>query len=290
MMMSKEFVNLDERNHCVTLGSNLDVVLQRNWFLAKALRINTIEERYFSLVDYPEIKPNNYKQYVYRNKKYLVKCGQTNPALYKVRGVDLPDDTKFRNPKAYAADTREFEELLIKNCKNQEPAIHDIRFKFDTDLYDILKTLGYSVNSNNHSIVLTSDVFTKFNPLLDIKLILYHKTAQMNIACTNSPILYNKDSLLSLSYNLGRYIEGLKRELGVDFLIQDITSWVAVMYHLNKDGSLEVQDRYFHYQLRDIGNALIRVYTKDLNGKRILRIEEEKSPQKTIPELIEEID
>ena len=226
---------------------------------------------------------------MHRNKEYLIKCGQTNPGLYKVNGVDLPDDGKFCNPKAYAADTREFEELLIKNCNSQEPAIHDIRFKLDTDLYDVCKKKGYSVNSHNGSIVISSDIFTKFNPLLVIKLILYPNSAQMNIACTNSPILYNKESIQTLVFNLGRYIEGLKRELGVDFLIQDISSWIAVMYHLNKDGSLEVQDRKFHYQLRNINDALIRVYTKDLNGRRILRIEEEKSPQKTIPELLAEM-
>ena len=94
-IMSKELINVDERNHCVTLSRNLTDVIKRNWFLAKALRINTIEERYFSLVDFAEIIPNNYKQYVYRNKEYLEKCGNTKPALYKVKGVDLPDDVKF---------------------------------------------------------------------------------------------------------------------------------------------------------------------------------------------------
>lgn len=286
--MSKEFVNLDERNHCVTLGCNLDDVIQRNWFLAKAIRINTIEERYFSLVDFPEIKPNNFKQYINRNKEFLIRCGKTRPALYKVRGVDLPEDSRFCNPKPNVV-TREFEELLIKNCLNQEPAIHDIRFKFDTDMFDAAKKKGYSVNPQNGSIVISSDDFTRFNPLLTIRLILYPHSAQLNIACTNSPIIYNKESIQTLVFNLGRYIEGLKRDLGIDFLIQDISSWVAVMYHLNKDGSLEVQDRKFHYQWRDIDNLLLRVYTKDLNGRRILRIEEEKSPQKTIPELIGEL-
>jgi len=69
-----------------------------------------------------------------------------------------------------------------------------------------------------------------------------------------------------------------------------ITEWIVTHYHFNKDGSVEINGVSVHYSFADIQTGLIRLYSKQMpDGKKILRLEQVKSPNKPLHELMLQI-
>jgi len=88
-----------------------------------------------------------------------------------------------------------------------------------------------------------------------------------------------------LIFNLGRYIELLRSFVNDLFVIQPISKWITTAYHLNRDGSFELQDSNFHYYFEDVSNMLTRIYSKQLGGKIKGRVERTLTVNKSLGEL-----
>jgi len=94
------------------------------------------------------------------------------------------------------------------------------------------------------------------------------------VGCSTKPIIYNRSSIQDLVFNLGRYIELLRSFVDDLFAIRPVSRWITTAYHLNKDGSFELQDSNFHYYFEDVSNLLTRIYSKHLDGKIKVRVEQ----------------
>ena len=181
-------------------------------------------------------------------------------------------------------DTSQLEKILL-NCKNQPPCIHDLRFKIESNLHEKLLQKGLTTNKHNNSILITNEFIPSPDSTLNIKLIVYPKHVQLIVGCSTKPIIYNHSSIQNLVFNLGRYMELLRSFVNDLFVIRPVSRWITTAYHLNKDGSFELQDSNFHYYFEDVSNLLTRIYSKHLDGKIKVRVEQTLTVNKPLEEL-----
>ena len=252
-------------------------------FYDRAESICKIEQRLFCCEDFT-LSKSNFRQKILELKPYIEKVVDGRPSFYKIKGVNIPGDLHSITLKPTGVDTSQLEKILL-NCKNSPPCIHDIRFKIESNLHEKLLQKGLTPNKHNNCILITNDLIPSPDPTLNIELIVYPKHIQLIIGCSTKPIIYNHSSMQDLIFNLGRYIEHLRSFVNDLFVIQPISKWITTAYHLNRDGSFELQDSNFHYYFEDVSNMLTRIYSKQLDGKIKCRVERTLTVNKPLGEL-----
>ena len=276
-----------QTNAKLTLDTNANhnhLTKSQKHFYDRAESICKIEQRLFCLEDFT-LSKSNFRQKILKLKPYIEKVVSGRPSFYKIKGVDIPGDLNSITLKPTGVDTSQLEKILL-NCKNQPPCIHDLRFKIESDLHSKLLQKGITPNKHNNSILITNDLIPSPDPTLNIKLIVYPKHAQLIIGCSTKPIIINFSSMQELVFNLGRYIELLRIFVDDLFVIQPVSKWITTAFHLNKDGSFELQDSNFHYYFEDVANCLTRIYSKHFpDGKTKARIEKTLTVNKPFEEL-----
>ena len=60
------------------------------------------------------------------------------------------------------------------------------------------------------------------------------------------------------------------------------------MWHFGRDTSIEYTGKKFSISVEKLEHILTRLYVKDFNGKRRIRIETQEYPKKTVLDAIEE--
>ena len=70
--------------------------------------------------------------------------------------------------------------------------------------------------------------------------------------------------------------------------IPDHNSWIVTMWHFGTDSPSEYTNDKFEITREDGQNALMRIYTKDLNGSTIIRKERQEYPNKRFDKAMEE--
>jgi len=283
-----DFLTLNSENNAnLTLTSNANLTKSLKHFLGRAIAINKIEQRLFCVDDFP-LSDVNYRQKILELKPYIEKIVDGRPSFYKIKGIELPGDQHSITLKPTGVDTSQLEKILL-NCKNQPPCIHDLRFKIESDLHTKLLQKGLTPNKHNNSITITDDLIPSPDPTLNIKLVVNPKHIQLIVGCSTKPIIFDVASIQNLVFNLGRYTEILRLFVNDLFSIQPVSKWITTAYHLNKDGSFELQDSNFHYYFEDVTNCLTRIYTKHFpDGKTRVRVEQTKTMSKPLEELVKE--
>lgn len=255
-------------------------------FIDKALKINLIEKRPWSLKDF-NLKSNNFRQKVLSLKNIIDKVFDGHPSFYKIKGIELSGDSHSitLRPMGVNEQLREY----MNELKDQPPMIHDIRFRINTkDIYDSLFNKGLTPNSNNNSILFP--IPTSFDPAYTLQLLAYPKHTQLIVGCTFRPIIYDVNGILDLSSLLGRVIQTLDNFIAEPISIPSISHWICTQYHFNKDGSAELSGQDFHFTFGDVSGEMIRIYTKRFpNGSKKVRLEKILTPKTTLQEELENV-
>jgi len=270
-----------------TNGYNRNFTKSQQHFYDRAESICKIEQRLFCCDDF-NLSMSNFRHKILELKPYIVKVVSGRPSFYKIKGVDMPDDLRSITLRPTGVDTTQLEKILL-NCKNQPPCIHDLRFKIYSNLHEKLLQKGLTPNKHNNSILITNDLIPSPDPTLNIKLLVYPKHVQLIVGCSTKPIIYNHSSMQDLGFNLGRYTELLRSFVNDLFSITPVSKWIVTAYHLNKDGSFELQDSNFNYYFEDVANCLTRIYSKHFpDGKIKPRLERTLTMNKPFEELARE--
>ena len=279
-----------QTNGLLTDGTNAyhnNLTTSQQHFYDRAESICKIERRLFCCGDF-NLSKANFRQKLLELKPYIVKVIDGRPSFYKIKGVDMPDDLRSITLKPTGVDTSQLEKILL-NCKNQPPCIHDIRFKIQSDLHEKLLQKRLTPDKHNNSILITKELIPSPDSTLNIKLLVYPKHIQLIVGCSTKPIIYNTSSIQDLGFNLGRYTELLRSFVNDLFSIQPVSRWITTGFHLNRDGSFELQDSNFNYYFEDVANCLTRIYSKHFpDGKIKPRLERTLTMNKPFEELAKE--
>jgi len=243
-------------------------------FMAKAKGINTKKKEPFCVLDYPELSKDYFRQIIHRLGDSVVKVGRSKPSFYKVKGVKLPGENKVVTLEPTGVDSERIQSML-RSVSEQPPCIHDIKIKIDC----AIPIPHVTKDKNNSSIVVNYDT----NPDIDTKVLIYPLSAQVDLGCSYKPLIYNVDTIWNLHEHLSKLSSHLTTLSGK--LLPAVNDWTFTHYHFNKDGSEEVNGKNFHWKVGDVNTGLITFYSKLMeNGKRIPRLEEIRTPQRTFKE------
>ena len=273
-------ITLYSNNHSkVTHQDHVYLPRTQKALLDKATRINTVEGRPFSYLDYPELKPDNFRQKIKQLKRFLNIYQPGRPTFYVIKDVDLPGDSHKITLTHTGGTELEFDNIL-QSLKDQPAMVHDLRFNIQSDLYDKLIDSGLTPNKTNNSILL--DIFDKIHPNYNFKMLVYPKKIQLIVGCSYKPIICNAGSFQDLTFTLGMVISHLQSFVNSDFIIEPVQRWVISQYHFNKDGHYEVSGKSFNHTWEDFQIGCMRLYNKKLpDGTRKPRLERVKTPHTT---------
>jgi len=275
-----------ENNVSVTINDNgqLHIRTKQNLeFLSKCAKINVIEGRPFSKNDFPNMTPNNYRQYIRKNKEFLATVREGRPKLFKIREITLIGDSH----RITEVDMRVGEdyERILRNVAGQQKMIHDIKVKFESDsLHKGLQKVNYTPDTSNQRI---SVVFPSPDNNLVTKISVYPKTIQIDIGCTFKPIVFDHSGLFYLLEHLAKVSNHLSLSTGVT--LPPVHKWKITHQHLNKDGTVELSGQSFHITIEEFAGGLIRLYSKDMpDGSTIPRAEMIQTPKKPLGDMIQD--
>ncbi len=246
-------------------------------FLTELSKFHKIREEPFSVESFG-YKPVTFRQKIHRVREHIEIVIPGRPTFYKVKGVSLPNSVTLKPMGVLHLET------ILRDCKDQQPMIHDIRFDVQSNLHEKLIKKGLSPHKQNHSIVLSN--IPSPNELLNFKIIVYPAHFQLIVGCSLNPIIYNIASLNNLIFDLGQYISTLKLFVNDTFFIQPISQWMHKYSHLNKDGKIELSGESFHCTLEDYSGVLYRVYSKSFSDGNRIRVETVDTEKKSLTDMI----
>jgi len=183
---------------------------------------------------------------------------------------------------------------FIDSLPSDKHALHDIRYRFKVDsIWTVITTSHPELKPNDISKDIALDPIVTHD--LTIKTTIHHTdTVSVIVACSLNPIAVDLKGLLRLSNALTRVEERLLRYLDSAPLslsslsIPDHNSWTVTMWHFGKDSYEEYTGEKFEIAWEDGENALMRIYTKDLNDMTRIRRERQEYPNKRFDEAIDE--
>lgn len=225
-------------------------------FYSDATNFCRIQQRPFCFKDFNYTQVN-FRQKIHLLREYIIPVIKGRPTFYKVKGIDFPleSNSVTLNPmRAIKLET------ILRDCKDQPPMIHDIRFKIESNLHEKLLNKGLTPNKQNNSIILNN--ITSPDASLNFKILVYPTHIQLIIGCSLNPIIYDSPGIQNLIFNLGQFISTLKLFVNDTFSIQPISKWIVTHSHCNKDGSLELSGQSFHCSFTDYSGVLYRIYSK----------------------------
>jgi hypothetical protein len=255
-------------------------------FYNRALSICKEEKRPFDFTDFPNLKPVTFRKYIYKLKGKIKIVKNGRPKLYKIKGIELAGDSHRITDRVTGVNPEFYH--LLESLRDQPPTIHDIHLKFESDLHSKLVSMGCSINPYNHAI--ENIKYTSLDININTKILVYPKTTQIIIGCTYKPIMYDISGVYSLISHLAQAQFYLSQLTKHETMIPGAQTWAVTRYDFNKDGSESVSAHPFWREFGDVSTGLIRFYLKKmLNGGRIPRLEQVRTPGKSISQILEEI-
>lgn len=171
---------------------------------------------------------------------------------------------------------------ILRSLKEQPPAIHDIKIKFESGmLYEILNDGTRNINPNNKGIALES---LSWGNIL-VKIMVYPKTVHIDLGCTYQPYGYSCGGAIEFRKTLENARKYLLEQGQNKASISPVGSWIITQYHFGKDGREELAGRDFEHTWEEIEKGVMRFYSKRMpNGKTIARLENIRIPNRTVDE------
>ena len=241
-------------------------------FLSIGYDINTKQKISFCLEDFREkgYSDANFRQYIHKLLDMIDIVIKSNPVFYKLKGITLSIHDEKVTDKGMGVGIQMLENSL-ESLKDFPPMMHDVALKFKSDnLHIELQKNGYNP-ANSNSMIKLKHFFDELGS--DITFCIYPKSIQIQLSCTQNPIIRDPDGILKLGTILGhvrQFLKGRSHELVNIPLCGD---WIVYHYHLNKDGS-SCRGKAFEITVNDFDYTMIRFYKKRMvDGKTKDRIE-----------------
>jgi hypothetical protein len=272
-------------------------------------RLVLIEKRPFSYFDFLDFEVDG-KRYsmvhgTFRNKiSTFMKVGLVQLEYHSVQAFYSLKGTHFTKPKLEMTDNHTMVPNLssvssvsfIDTLPRDKQALHDIRFRFRVDnIWNTITTYHPELEPNVKSKDISLEPLETHN--LTIKTTIHHTdTVSVIVGCSLNPVAADINGLVRLSNALTRveerllrYIECAPRPLSLSSsLIPDHESWIVTMWHFGFDSSNGYTGEKYEITWEDGQNALMRIYTKDLNGETRIRKERQEYPNKRFDEAMDE--
>ncbi|NIP62172.1 MAG: hypothetical protein GWN01_16020 [Nitrosopumilaceae archaeon] len=188
------------------------------------------------------------------------------PALYRLKHFQLDKSVTKKGTGLKRKLHPEFEKLL-RDCKNQPPAMHDIQLSFQTSgLYEsLLKQPDLKTTKKNKQFNITIPV----NPRFEAKTIISRSgRVDLYIGCSQKPILIHPDSFAELTFFCGQMIQYLTIRANSEFIYQPVKEWIFERYHLNRDSepiinpiwrySIGALEQYSYFYIKEFEDGSIR--------------------------------
>jgi len=173
---------------------------------------------------------------------------------------------------------------IIKNALKQPPSLHDITIKLDSDLHHYLISLGYNPKTANKLVQL--DLQTNDDETT-VKASVYPKIIQIHIACSNKPFPITDEGKQRLLSLLGQILAQMCQLSEHKAKFQKISLWVITHYHHGQDSLISYNGAKFEMTMEKATENFSRVYDKEIDGQRIIRIEEIMTPKCTVEEIFQ---
>lgn len=247
------------------------------YFIERIYKINTEKQMPFDYSDFPELTNGSFRQIIHKIRPLIEVVVRSRPCMYKLKGIELPGDYRKITHRVMGAGIME----ILERLREQPPAIHDIKLKFDSNIHQFLAADGAPVEPSNKGIKLDLPNFDDKNYV--VKAMVYPNTVQLDIGCTFKPIVYDISGVLQLAAMLGSvknflfFLDGFRGE------IPPVNKWIITHYHFGKDGSESYSGQSFHYTFEGAAEGMIRFYSKKMpDGKMIPRFEQVSTPNHSL--------
>lgn len=252
------------------------------WFLKKAGIICRIRGE-FSRYDFPELRGNTFTKRVSRlrkKRKVFKTMGGISPTFR------LAGEKWFRERGDVTLEGMgvglEFEKILQDVCI-QYPQIHKIKIQFDNeDLYKIFERKGREPDKRNKRINLGTYTL---NEHVRSKVSVYPNVVQVDLSCTNEPIVFDTRGALELISILQKQRGYLlfQTEYEAQESLPECYDWIVKQYHFNKDSQKTYSGEKFEVTVSEMSSGFIRFYSKTFpDGVTRVRLEQCRSPNTAV--------
>lgn len=182
---------------------------------------------------------------------------------------------------------------MLQDLPFDKQSIHDIRLTFKVP--NVWKTFSvnpdYYPNKANYDIAIPT--WHEENSLVRIYV---HRTDRISviISCSVYPIPLAYEGIIKFFNLLVRAEEKLQNIVNTNgptrsyITIPDYKNWIIVMWHFGRDALQGYSGDKFAVTVEDAQHVLSRVYSKDFDNKRRIRVEKQEYPRKTVIDAIEE--
>ena len=246
-------------------------------FLRIAWDINVIEHNTFTFLDFPSMTKGNFQQYVnVLLKDYVETKTKTRPQYYRLKGIVLDDLTNRESIYDISIEW----DRIVKKCKEQPPAFHNIRVEtYVSLLYPNYLKFGKKPQKNGQITIKIPSIDNRF----DSKVTVFPKgRIYFFIGCTHDPLPYSPAGFNDLIEYLTKVILFLMSDSETDFKYSPVRTWRLSYFHFNKDFKFESPVmKYTIDSLQEHSRVYLHRFP---DGSHAYRIEEDVSPKTTIEE------
>ena len=268
-----------------------------------------VEHRPFSFKDFEQFKVEDkiysMKHGTFRNKiSKLVREGiveriyNSNLTFYSLKGYATGRSNSMTGNHMGNTTVTTITEIVefIEELPLDKKSIHDIHMKFEVpDIWKIV-SLNKRYSTNHYS----KDI--KLEPLITdnmkIQTTIHHTdTVSVVVGCSFYPVLLEDfHGIIRLSNALTRVEERVSRVLdesgekvagGYERIpIPGNESWNITLWHFGRDTNVEHSGKGMSLTWGYGREALYRIYTKEKNGKTVIRTERQERPNKQVDSVL----
>jgi len=264
--------------------------------------LNFEEHVIFSDLDFSSFKVNGHlhtphnvtvrsKFSKFKKEGKIKKCGHGRPQFYQLTESNLNKNSITHThmgatPSVISHNNRLYAKL--KSLPSDKRSIHDIRARLTVpNIYD-----AFAINTKYPIAGISGDITLPYwnidNATIQIRI---HKTNTVSIilACSQEPFLLDFSGIVAFFTALGQVRGCLVWSL-VSIYRQDVSlvqksvpnlrDWLITLWHFGRDSPLIEASKEAYHETVETAHNILRVYVKDLKGKKVLRSELIESPKK----------
>lgn len=250
----------------------------------------------------------------FRKERKIELYYRSHLSFYTLAGVTFGNNKSMTSDPTYLSNNKYNHDLYLQNKKIQKHpmykileyiqfgnrAIHDLHLTFEAKgLWNFLSGIEHfrrRINSKNQSIS-----FGYFEiETLKVQIITQRSdTVTIIVGCSSNPIMLDPAGIFRLTEVLTRVEERLgailnnpsnktfNKEYNQSYVkIPNKDEWNIVLWHLGRDSVSQYSGKHFECSWNVAKNLFIRVYSKELKLKTIVRMEVQENPDMALKQLL----
>lgn len=227
--------------------------------MKKALCINQEEERSFSLKDFPELTPENFRQYIYKLRNYIELDVRAYPNFYKIKGINfVTHHKKYKNLFYSALGDNVLP--IFENLTPQSLVLNSIKLSFNSGkkFYNCLNNVNEKFNESEDPILLENITIDDY----DIRIEVFPEITYVDVNNKDKPILHDMVGVIKFTETLG-IISGFLHNSVLNIVqIPSVCDWKCVSYRLGRDIQYLYDDPKFHRTWKDMAGGFVKMFCK----------------------------